>query len=74
MKPVVFNKSICEKGFVSYDGLRNTIVLIRPLSQCLDGGLIYEVFLCRSPEKICGTIKNKENDILVLVKFNLTMT
>ena len=70
MKLVVRHKLISEKCLVSNDPLRNTIVVLIPLSKSVQRLGRFQTSEGRSPQEISGTIDYDQGEIRLRTKLD----
>ena len=70
MELVVGHELISEEGLISNDSLRNTVVLLIPLSKSIQRLGRFQTSKSRSPQEISGTVNYDQGEIRLRAKFD----
>ena len=70
MELVVGHELISEEGLISDDSLRNTVVLLIPLSKSVQRLGRFQTSKGRSPQEISGTVNYEQGEIRLRAKFD----
>ena len=70
MELVVGHKLISEKCLVSNNSLRNTVVLLIPLSKSVQRLWRFQTGKGRSPQEVSGTVNYDQGEIGLRAKFD----